>query len=134
MYICKHFEIHELVPPSVYEKRGQKAWELLDERALITLDTLRDHFGVCTVNNYHFGGSRKWSGLRTPESPYYSETSQHSLGKAFDCIFKEVTAEEVRQYILSHRSEFPHITGLELDVSWLHFDVRNTNPIKVFSA
>ena len=134
MYQCKHFEIYELVPPSVYEKRGQKAWELLDERALVTLDTLRDNLGVCTVNNYYFGGSRKWSGLRTPESPYYSPTSQHSLGKAFDCLFKTVSAEEARQHILSNRDLYPHITGLELDVSWLHFDIRNATPIKVFTA
>ena len=134
MYICKHFKIHELVPPRIYEKRGEKAWELLDERALITLDALRDRFGVATVNNYKFGGTRLWSGLRTPDSPYYSETSQHSLGKAFDVIFKEIDAEEAREYILTHPSEFPFITGLELDVSWLHFDVRNTTAIKVFTA
>ena len=134
MYKCKHFEIHELVPPHIYEKRGEKAWELLDERALITLDALRDRFGVATVNNYKFGGTRLWSGLRTPDSPYYSETSQHSLGKAFDVVFKYVQAEEVREFILNNRDLFPHVTGLELDVSWLHFDVRNTNAIKVFNA
>ena len=134
MYICKHFKIHELVPPHIYEKRGEKAWELLDERALITLDALRDRFGVATVNNYKYGGDRCWSGLRTPDSPYYSETSQHSLGKAFDVIFKEVSAEKAREYILTHPNEFPYLTGLELDVTWLHFDVRNTTPIKVFTA
>ncbi len=134
MYICKHFKIHELVPPRIQEKRGEKAWELLDERALITLDALRDRFGVATVNNYEYGGNRLWSGLRTPDSPYYSETSQHSLGKAFDVIFKNYEAEEVRKQILSNRSDFIHISGLELGVSWLHFDVRNTNAIKVFKA
>ena len=133
MYTCKHFKIHELVPPRIYEKRGETAWELLDERALITLDALRDKFGVATVNNYKYGGSRIWSGFRTPDSPYYSETSQHSLGKAFDVIFKHVTAEEARQHIFANRNDFIHISGLELDCSWLHFDVRNATPIKVFT-
>jgi len=86
------------------------------------------------LNNYKFGGTRLWSGLRTPDSPYYSETSQHSLGKAFDVVFKYVQAEEVREFILNNRDLFPYVTGLELDVSWLHFDVRNTNAIKVFNA
>ena len=134
MYKCKHFKIHELVPKHIYETRGEKAWELLDERGLRTLDRLRDRFGVATVNNYIYGGGREWSGLRTKDSPYYSPTSQHSFGRAFDVIFKKVDAETVRQYILSHRNEFSYITALELDVSWLHFDVRNTDSIKVFKA
>ena len=133
MYRCKHFDIKELVPPHIFEQRGEKAWELLDERALRTLDSLRDKFGPITVNNWAFGGDRKWSGLRTPESPYYSETSQHSYGRAFDCIFHKKEAEEVRQYLLKNRDEFPAITSIELDVSWLHFDCRNCTPIKTYS-
>ena len=40
MYKCENFSIHELVPPNVFYNRGEKAWELLDERLLITLDSL----------------------------------------------------------------------------------------------
>lgn len=134
MYICKHFALHELVPPHVYKERGQKGWELLDDRALRTLDALRDRFGVITINNYEWGGERKWSGLRTPESPYYSPYSQHTFGRAFDCVFHEITAEEVRQTILKDKNAFPEITAIELDVSWLHCDFRNTTKIKVFRA
>ena len=53
MYQCNHFAIHELVPPQVFEARGEKAWELLDERLLTTLDRLRTRFGPVTVNNYY---------------------------------------------------------------------------------
>lgn len=133
MFKCKYFEIHELVPKHIYESRGERAWELLDERALRTLDLLRDRFGPVTVNNYAFGGSREWSGLRTAQSPYYSETSQHSFGRAFDCLFRNVQAEAVRAYILRHRDDF-YITGLELNVAWLHFDCRNADKIKVFTG
>lgn len=133
MFKCRYFEIHELVPPHIYESRGEKAWELLDERALITLDLLRNRFGPITVNDYAFGGSRQWSGLRTVESPDYSETSQHSFGRAFDCLFRNARTEEVRTHILRHRDEY-YITGIELGVAWLHFDCRNVNKIKVFNS
>lgn len=125
MYKCKHFVIEELVPRHVHEDRGERAWSLFDDRALQTLDTLRDKFGRTTINNWKWGGDREWSGLRTSESPYGSQYSQHRLGRAFDCIFADIAAEEVREYILAHQDEFPFITAIEEDVSWLHFDVRN---------
>jgi len=132
MYQCKHFIIQELVPPHIYHKRGDKAWELLDAKALRMLDAVRERFGVTTVNNWHLGRDREWSGLRTADSPYFSATSQHTFGRAFDCIFNGVSAEDARRYILAHSDEFPFITSMELGTSWLHFDVRNCDAVKTF--
>ena len=125
MYVCKHFNVKELVPEHVYEDRGEKAWTLFDDRALRTLDAIRDKFGVTVVNNWHTGGDRQWSGFRSPESPVGSPYSQHRLGAAFDCIFAHTDAESVRAYILAHPEEFPYIRGLEKGVSWVHFDLGN---------
>jgi len=132
MYKCVFFSIDELVPPDVYQERGELAWELLDDRALETLDQLRAKFGHCTVNNYKYGGPREWSGLRTPDSPYYSKYSQHTHGRAFDCIFKEHEAQDVRNYIKANPDEFPYLNSYELDVNWLHFDTRNCKRIKTY--
>lgn len=132
MYQCRHFAIHELVPPKVYADRANKAWELLDSNLLITIDALRDEYGRMTVNNYIFGGDREWSGLRTPESPYYSPYSQHTFGRAADSIFEDITAEEVREDIFNHPEKFPLIMSIELDVNWLHCDVRNCTRIKTY--
>jgi hypothetical protein len=87
-----------------------------------------------TVNNWKWGGDRSWSGLRTVDSPWFSTYSQHSFGRAADCIFKETTAEDVRQDILASPDDttFQFINSIELDVSWLHFDVRNCNRILAF--
>lgn len=133
MYKCEHFKIQELVPPQVYKDRGELAWELLDERALRIIDNLRNDYGTCVINNWSFGGKRMWSGLRTAESPYYKKYSQHSFGRAFDCIFSKTAAEKIRQDILSDRRFYPNLSSLELGTSWLHFDVRNTTKIKVFN-
>lgn len=34
MYRCEFFVLRELVPPGVFESRGESAWELFDDRAL----------------------------------------------------------------------------------------------------
>ncbi|MFH2047000.1 MAG: hypothetical protein ABIK92_17870 [Pseudomonadota bacterium] len=134
MYKCKHFLIYELVPRRVFEERGEKAWELLDDRLLITLDKLRDRYGSITVNNYYWGKEREWSGLRTSDSPYYSPYSQHSFGRAADCLFADNSAEAIRQDILANPSDpaFALIGSIELGVSWLHFDIRNCDRIKTY--
>ena len=134
MYECKHFIIQELVDPDTYAKRGDRGWQLLDDRVLITLDRLRERYGSMTVNNWKWGGDRKWSGLRTVDSPWFSTYSQHTFGRAADCIFKTVTAEDVRQDILANPDDptFELINSIELGVSWLHFDVRNCNRIFAF--
>ena len=87
-----------------------------------------------TVNNYYWGKNREWSGLRTSDSPYYSAFSQHTFGRAADCLFSGISAEEVRQDILANPqdNDFKLIGSLELGVSWLHFDVRNCDRIKTY--
>lgn len=130
MYKCRYFKIHELVPQELFEKHGEKCWSLMDDRALKTLDALRERFGSLTVNSYKWGGNRKWSGLRTAgfyksQSAYDKSRSQHKYGRAIDFISKRHTAKEMRDYVLDNLEEFPHIKFLECEISWFHFDVRN---------
>lgn len=128
-----HFYVHELVSPTVYNDRGDRAIELIDARVIRVLNLLRDCLGPTTVNNWYWGGDRQYSGLRMPGEPYYSKYSQHSFGRAADCLFRDVTAQEARDYILRNRAVFPHIRFIEDDVSWLHFDVRNNQRLTTWS-
>lgn len=130
MYIPTHFDVHELVPRHVYLDRGQKALQLLDPRGLIFIDYLRDMFGRATINNYMWGGDREWSGLRTYGSPYYSRYSQHPFGRAFDILFEEYSAVEVRMWLEDNVGRWQKATGvksitLEEGVDWVHVDFRN---------
>jgi hypothetical protein len=124
------FRIEEFVDPEIYKVRGEKAWELIDVRIIITAEALKKRFplGTMTINNWVWGGDRLWSGLRTPRSKYYSETSQHSFGRALDCVFSAYSAKEVRQYVITNPEEFPYVTGIEDfdNMSWVHLDCRNT--------
>lgn len=130
--MLRSFVIQELVPPDIHAKLGDRAWELLDHRALETLQALRDRFGPTTVNNWHQGGSYKESGLRSFTTSTGAKLSQHRFGRANDCKFKNATPREVFEYVLAHTEEFPHLTTIEnvaATPTWFHFDVRlNSKP------
>jgi len=132
--VSKSFKAHELVPEHIYRHYKEMSWKFINPKLIITIDLLKDHFnlGTMTINNYFWGGSRKWSGWRTPKSEYYSETSQHSLGNAVDIVFSHYSAEEVRNYIIDNPHIFPYIKGIELGVEWVHIDVRNTDYVIIF--
>lgn len=125
---ARYFKIHELVPKHIYQTRNEKAWELIDSRLIMLIDAIREDFGSATINNYAYGGERQWSGLRTPDSPWYSPTSQHSFGRAVDMLFKDYQAHEVREAIKANQDKYLTICDtitIEDDVVWLHIDVRN---------
>jgi len=138
MYKPKYFCIEELVPPDVFGQRGEKAWELLDERILKAADLLREEFGSITVNNWGWGGDFAESGLRIPNCTYYHTFSQHSYGRALDLKFRHAEPEDVRQYILMNEHEDFNgmIGGMELGTpTWVHIDCRTRlyGKIKVFN-
>jgi len=131
-----HFKAYELVDPKTYSIRKEKSFQLFNPIALWTIDAIRDYFDVSLIiNDWKWKGKnvfgqykgRKWSGLRTPNSKYYSKYSQHSLGNAFDIVSDEMTADEMRNEIKANSDApaFSHITAIEEDVNWLHIDFRN---------
>ena len=136
MAISKYFKAHELVPLQLFNLLNETlCMQMVDDKLIVSIDAIKERFpdGTMTINNYMWNGDRGWSGIRTKGSPYYSPTSQHSIGKAIDAVFSKYDIEEVRQYILDNPTEFPHIKGMELDVSWLHIDVRDSNTVVLFS-
>jgi len=130
----KSFKIHEFVPKHIYEKFGEKAWRFIDAGLIHTFDTIKKRFpkGSITINNYFWGGKREWSGLRTPVSPYYSETSIHTFGGAGDAVFSAYDTEEIRQDIINNPELYPYVKGIEMGISWLHVDTRNEDELQLF--
>lgn len=129
IYRPKHFKIFELVPPDIFQERGEAAWELFDPRLLITLDAIRDELGPVVVNDWMDGGQFKESGFRSAKSTTGAHYSQHRFGRAADCKL-QVKPADARQYIVSNFDKFVHLTTMENTDStptWLHVDVRN-NP------
>lgn len=129
--LTKNLFLDEYISKEMYSKySSQILIGLIDSRLIIADQKLRDIFGPVTINNWWNGGERQWSGLRLPASPDYSLTSQHSYGRSSDKLFKNVSAEEVRLYIITHYKELG-ITCIEKNVSWLHSDCRNYNGLLI---
>jgi hypothetical protein len=130
----KHFQIQELVPKDIYEKRGDKSWELINPKLIEMIDLLKEDFpnGTITINNWSWGGDRNESGLRTDNCDNYSPTSQHSLGNAVDMIFSEYTADYIRMVVKTNPDRYPMVKGIETFISWVHLDCRNSEEVKIF--
>ncbi|MEA3223332.1 MAG: hypothetical protein U9P49_09250 [Thermodesulfobacteriota bacterium] len=130
MYIPRHFELYEMLPKDIYESTmylGLSRWQWFDERMLQTCDFLRNTFGKMIMNTWYWGGRHQYRGWRPLDCEYGADWSQHKFGRAGDSVFMDITAHEVRKYVLAHPQEFHHITCIEMGVAWFHFDVRNYN-------
>ncbi len=130
MYKPKNFILEELVPEDVFNKRGERAWELLNPLMLMSLQELREYIGKpCRVNDWKWEGRRQNQCFRT--SDYYSRISfsQHLLGNAVDPYFDGILAEELREIVIDMKiaGKLKYVTGMEDNVDWLHIDVRPCN-------
>lgn len=137
MYRPNHFALHELVSQETLENNQEDIlWLVFDEELLKAADWLRERYGPCTVNNWHWGGDFSQSGLRTKESRHYSPTSQHSKGCALDMKFRDWTAEDIRTDLAAYElsgGEIPKgIRRIERGVSWLHIDCKETGQDKIY--
>jgi len=137
---AKHFDIKELVSPKFYASAGDAGWAYISPTLIEMIDRLREVFGPVIVNDWAWGGSFRYRGLRAEidipalkRQKIYRIGSLHNFGKAVDCHFRNVTVDQAREYIISHQGEFPHIRGIEI-APWLHIDVRNSDRMVIFRA
>jgi len=119
MYKPKYFNLNECFP-----KNFPKGWKYFDDRILISADNLRYLFGPLWVN----GRGLTQCGFRTNGS----KTSQHKFGRALDLHSDKYDPEEIRMHIINNKQDFPYISFLEVDISWLHIDCRNS-PFSLWS-
>lgn len=135
IYIPKFFDLKELIPREIYEntpkERRHLLWYVFDSRLLVTQDRIRERYGRTFVNNWHAGGELQYRGWRPPSCSIGADWSQHRFGRGSDSNSELATAEEIRADILSGKYPdiFEYITCIEMDASWLHFDVRNWDTV-----
>lgn len=138
MYIPNkdHFKLQEFFPKEFYRKTypilGNRMWTLIDNRILWTADALRNKYGSMIINDWLWrkeGRSNNYRGFRPNDCEIGATFSQHRFGRALDCkfvnvdtkkIIDEIAYSEYGQFI-----EYKYITTVELNVTWLHVDVRN---------
>jgi len=126
----------------MYEKWGERCWQLLDERMVRSAQDLRNYFGPLTINDWHVGGKFQQRGLRTWEffidedepieyalECYAASRSQHKYGRAVDLHSTAYSADEMREAVINGTclTEFTAIESFP-GMSWFHGDVRSVKP------
>lgn len=153
MKVSQNFVAQEFVPKSIFTQFGVNSTWFINEKCVKLAEFYKSFFTtyfknklgndkvktvLVTINNWHIGGGKQWSGIRTPDFTEGGKLSQHRFKSAFDCemtiIFaddkkQEVDYKEIHQVIQAHEAEFMAngLTCVE-DVrdatGWLHSDVR----------
>jgi len=144
-YGAPDFDLREFVPRQAWDKFGDKCIWFLDVRIFAIAqelkDTITDSIGknIFHINNWHYGGKRNWSGLRTVDFfksyPNAAKYSQHLYGRAFDCqIFidgDQVPSSEISHHIFRKEELFmgyglTTVEDIKITKTWNHLDIRNT--------
>jgi len=131
IYVPTHFKAAELVPKALYNKyksRGD-SWffqTVFDPRLLKVIDGIREDFGSMTINDWSWAGPNQYRGFRPPNCGVGATLSQHRFGRAADLIPKNIHPDEIRDHLIKHQNDetWKYIGALEMDISWLHVDVR----------
>lgn len=127
------FDLPELVCEHVYEKYGNFAWNFLDPRLIVTINTIRDRIGKAIfVNDWQIHGDKSQRGLRCPECEIVKAKkelymSAHCLGKAVDFECQGLVSSEVRMWLIKNKNWWPYSFRLEDNVSWVHLDLYSFN-------
>ena len=152
MKISPNFDLREWIPKSLYDRFGDKSIWFVDKE-LVKIAEFYKSFFLChyqqtngpqvvnvlvVINNWHYGGARQQSGIRTADSNVGATHSQHKYKSAFDCKliikFKDGTSispdyKEVHKVIKDNEKLFldAGVTTLEhpdYAKTWLHTDTR----------
>lgn len=119
------FDVSELVCPHTFARFGEKSWQFFDTATLNTLLVLRAEIlrVPMTINV----GDSAQRGLRCNlcsivKGQKKQYLSAHLMGKGFDVISSQMTAQEMRDKIFENEDKLPVPIRIEDGVSWLHFD------------
>ena len=119
------FDVSELVCPHTFARFGEKAWQFFDTATLNTLLVLRSEIlrVPMTIN----AGESEQRGLRCNlcsivKGQKKQYLSAHLMGKGFDVVSNEMSAQEMRDKIFENADKLPVPIRIEDGVSWLHFD------------
>ena len=125
------FLIQEFVPKSFWKVYRENSMWFVNPNAILFAQWLKDQTcSTVTINDWCFGGSYQFSGLRPFNCKIGAELSQHKFGNAIDVMVKGWSGEQIRDLI---RDNFTFLnkafglTTIEKNTStWCHVDFRFT--------
>lgn len=134
----KYFRIEEIVSPPCFKKYRHKGsyffLSRFDPRLLETMIYIREGLDrKITINDWLWGGALDERGLRDNLTSIVKGKntvylSGHVLSMAFDFDVEDMTAQEVRQWLVDHANTLPYKIRLEHKINgkvilWVHLDV-----------
>lgn len=132
------FYIHEFVPPETYECYKENSVWFINPNIVRFVQWVKDYVGgkTVTINDWYWGGQRRYSGYRPPNCRAGAKESSHKRALGVDFIVAGYTGDELRQ-VIRDNFDFLHrefgLTGIELGTEpWCHADFRWTNSDKIF--
>jgi hypothetical protein len=152
MKVTENFDIREFVPKAVWDKYGANCVWFVNPKlinlAQLHKDLLCEEYGAnvsVTINSWHYGGNRQWSGLRTyhwiqeqlSKGRKTATLSQHLGGQAnaIDNVCSiegvRINAQEIDNFVkenqlLYMREGLTTIEGTRYSPTWTHMDCRYT--------
>lgn len=146
MYKPKDFKIQELMPPQELSRFGEPlCWSFLNPMLLVTLQTIRNRHGRLRANSsalgFHQRGFRgeafvsqsSGGSVTDKRLNFIRSGSSHKRGDAVDCDPLDTSLAAIHNDIKKNPHLYPFLSFVEVDVNWLHIDVRNAPNITFWS-
>jgi|TARA_R110002020_G_scaffold113252_4_gene260557 hypothetical protein len=137
MKLTANFTLQEFIDPNTYAKYGDSSIWFIDPRIVNLAQFTRERLGKpCTINNWSNGGQYSYSGFRPPECTIGAKLSQHRFGRGIDLKVSGMTADEVREDIITNFDVYKKVglTTIEDGAyapTWCHIDIRDTKSDKL---
>lgn len=160
MKVSTNFDLREFIPPEIFNKYGGASTWFINKKAIDLAQFYKDFFTkyyknkldnvktvLIVINNWHYGGVKKYSGFRPPTYKKGAKLSQHRFCNAFDCeiiiVFndgsqQEVDYNDIHAIIKEYEAMFMEkglttVESVKLAAGWLHSDCRYIpNQTKLF--
>lgn len=146
MYKPKSFVLSELMPPQEMARFGESlCWSFLNPALLVTLQTIRNRHGRLRPNTSALGMHQRGfrgeafvnqtSGSNTSSKRlnFIRSGSAHKRGDAVDFDPLDTTIAAIHKDFRDNPDKYPFLSFVEVDVNWVHIDVRNAPDITFWS-
>jgi hypothetical protein len=138
-----YFEIHELVPPEIFNFWGEeRSYWWTSQIQWDAANLFRELVGKSVkINDYHWGGVYTESGTRMPETRTGGGLSQHKFKCAIDVKVKGMSSFEMAEIVLQNQKKFLEIGVTTIEdpektqgefQDWLHMDGRITKKGSIY--
>lgn len=113
MDLTKNFKLQEFVPPEIYKEFGTSSTRFIHEKIPLIAQEIKEFSEYVTetnvpviINDWLWGGVRKYSGFRPPDCIVGAKLSAHKRGMAIDVITKGLKASWLQERILEDPKPF----------------------------